>query len=62
MTEIDLWMVILLFAVGGLVVVSIGIVLAAIVTLREAERQLRRLSRGPEVTRDANGRPFRERL
>jgi hypothetical protein len=52
----------MLLVAGLCVVVSAGLVIATGYYLLEARKLWRQVRRGPQVVRDHNGRPFKERI
>lgn len=62
MNEPEIWMQGLLVILAICVVLTCGLMLATIWLLVRAQAYTRRLRRGPEVVRDNNGRPYRERI
>ena len=62
MTTIEIWLQGMLIVAGMCVVVSAGLVIATGYYLLEARKLWRQARRGPQVARDHNGRPFKERI
>lgn len=62
MTDVEIWLQAMLVIAGICVIAAAGLVIATGYYLLQARKLWRQARRGPQVMRDHNGRPIRERI